>query len=91
MTAAFAFPDRPRRQLADIEAAAARAIGLAVVVRPSDALKRGRRLIVRHAGHGAQGERPGGCGKEEVLRHDHLVSEMTISQTICLSIGNYRI
>ena len=34
-----------------------------------DALKRGRRLIVRHAGHGAQGERPGGCGEEKMLCH----------------------
>jgi hypothetical protein len=27
------------------------------------------RFLIRHARDGAQGERPGGCGKEEVLRH----------------------
>lgn len=64
---AFAFPHWPCRQLASIEATAARAIWLAAVVGPTDALKRDCGLIVRHARHGAQRERSGGCGEEEVL------------------------
>jgi hypothetical protein len=35
-------------------------------------------FLIRHARHGAQGERSGGCGKEEMLRHDHIVSDMSI-------------
>jgi len=69
MAAAFAFPHGAGRQFANVEATAARAIGRAAVVGPADALKRGRRLIVRHTRHGAQRERPGGCGEKEVLGH----------------------
>ena len=69
MRAARAFPNRPRRNLVRLEATALWAIGLAAIVSPSNALKGGPRLIVRHARNGAQRERPCGCGEKEMLGH----------------------
>jgi len=65
-----ALPHRPRRKSGDCEASAARAIRLAVIVGPTDALEGGTGLFVRHAGNDAQGERPCCCRKEEMLRHE---------------------
>jgi hypothetical protein len=53
----------------DLEASATRAVGSAPIVGPTDAAERGVRFLIRHARHGAQGERLGGCGKEEMLSH----------------------
>ena len=46
MIAAAAFPDRTRRVGMDLEAATTRAIGLAVIVGPADAPKRGAGFLV---------------------------------------------
>jgi hypothetical protein len=42
------------------------------------------RFLIGHTRHGAQGERPGGCGKEEVLWHDHIVFDITIPYSMLL-------
>jgi hypothetical protein len=43
--------------------------GLSAVTRPTNFAELRMRFLIRHARNGAQTERPGGCGKEEVLRH----------------------
>jgi len=69
MRAARAFPDRPRLESIDLEAAALWTVGLAPIVSPTDALEGGPRFVIRHARNGAQRERPCGCGEKEVLGH----------------------
>lgn len=69
MAAAFALPQRAALIGQNLSAAALGAIGLPVVVRPANGLEGFPRFLIRHTRNGAQRERPGGCGKEEVLRH----------------------
>src|ERR1700730_17220335 len=64
-----AFPELARRKGVNLEASAFRAIGLPIVIGPADRNKLGMCFLIRHARNGAQGERPCGCGEEEVLRH----------------------
>ena len=45
------------------------AVRLALGVGPADRLERLMSLVIRHTGHGRQGQRPGGGGKQEMLGH----------------------
>lgn len=67
-----ALPDGPRRKGADIDATATRAIRLSAVVGPAQFAERVARFLIRHAGDGAQTERPGLGGKKEMLRHNQI-------------------
>jgi len=57
--AAFALEDRPARVLVARHAAALRADRLAIGGGPADRPERCPRLLLRHAGDGREGERPG--------------------------------
>jgi hypothetical protein len=69
VTAGAAFPQLTGRVCVDLGAAALRTIGFAPVIGPPNLDEFGMRFLIRHARNGAQGERPCGCGEEEVLRH----------------------
>ena len=70
--ASRAFPERARREGIDLDASAARAIRLAVVVGPADRDEPRVSFLIRHARHGAEAQRPCGGSEEEVLRHRHI-------------------
>ena len=70
VSAGGAFPELAGRQGINLEASAFRTIRLSIVIGPTDRNELGMRFLIRHARNGAQRERPGGCGKEEVLRHN---------------------
>ncbi len=78
MVARAAFPDWPCRERIDFEATAFRAVRLSVVIGPADALEHLPRFIIRHARDDAQGERPCGCGKEEMLGHGTTVFDAVV-------------
>lgn len=69
MRASLALPERPAGIAVNRGATALGAVGLAVVIRPANGLEGFADFLIRHTRNGAQRERPGGCGKEEVLRH----------------------
>src|SRR5438045_455674 len=68
MLAPAAFPNGARRERRHFQATAFRAIRLPAVVRPTQLTKRLPCLLLGHAGNGAQAERPGLAGEEEMLR-----------------------
>ena len=83
ITAAAALPEFAGREGIDLQASALRTIRLAVIIRPADCNKLGMRFLIRHTRNGAQGERPCGCGKEEVLRHaKHQIRYLTASKIV---------
>jgi hypothetical protein len=69
----FATLDWATAKAVHVTATTIGAIWLAAVVAPPDLDELRQRLLIRHARNGAQRERPGGCGEEEVLRHDAII------------------